>query len=90
MKKLIKSMLTLSLILVSALVCLKVNAFEPIPGEVRVGESVYNQGDVVETNYLEGKLVHNKYTGYSSSGLTGFNAAGSGGGGLNVPNQLYP
>lgn len=90
MKKLIKSMLTLSLILVSALVCLKVNAFEPISGEVRVGESVYNQGDVVETNYLEGKLVHNKYIGYSSSGLTGFNAAGSGGGGLNVPNQLYP
>ena len=90
MKKLIKSVLTLSLILVSALVCLKVNAFEPIPGEVRVGESVYNQGDVVETNYLEGNLVHNKYIGYSSSGLTGFNAAGSGGGGLNVPNQLYP
>lgn len=89
MKRLFKTLLTLSLILVSTLVMFKANAFEPIY-ETRVGESMYRSGDIVETNDLEGKLVHTKYIGYSSSGLSGFNAAGSGGGGLNVPNQAYP
>ena len=89
MKKLVKSILVLSLFLVSTLIMLKVNAFEPV-ASVQVGESMYYQGETVETNHLEGKLLHNKYIGYSSSGLEGFNAGGSGGGGLNVPNYAYP
>lgn len=89
MKRIIKSLLTLSLILSTVLVCFKVKAFEPVE-PVFVGESSYYQGETVETNYLEGRLEHNKYIGYSSSGLEGFNAAGSGGGGLNIPDYNYP
>ena len=89
MKKLFRSMLVLCMMFISTLMFVTVNAFEPVANTV-VGESSYYQGETVETNYLEGKLEHNKYISYSSSGLEGFNAAGSGGGGLNVPGQYYP
>lgn len=89
MKKLFISTLVFCMTLVSSLFFIKVNGFEPVASTV-VGESLYQPGETVETNYLDGKLVHNKYISYSSSGLEGFNAAGSGGGGLNIPDKLYP
>ena len=55
-----------------------------------VGQSYYEEGELVEENYLSAGVIHQKFIGYSSSNLEGFNAAGSGGGGLNVPGQLYP
>ncbi|MBR2891386.1 MAG: phosphodiester glycosidase family protein [Bacilli bacterium] len=58
--------------------------------EARCGESYYKTDKLVSSHTLKAGVTHEKYIAYSSSGLSGFNAAGSGGGGLNVPNQLYP
>ena len=60
MKKLFRSMLVLCMMFISTLMFVTVNAFEPVPNTV-VGESSYYQGETVETNYLEGKLEHNKW-----------------------------
>lgn len=56
----------------------------------QVGLSRYYHESVVEHNDLKAGLYHDKYVAFSSSGLTNFNAAGSGGGGLNIPDHFYP
>ena len=88
MKRLFKTLVFTFICITSLFVCLNVSA-DTIK-TVEVGESSYYQGDLVETNSLEGNLLHNKYIGYSYSKLTGFSAAGSGGGGDNVSGQYYP
>ena len=56
----------------------------------QVGLSRYYHESVVEHNDLKAGLYHDKYVAFSSSGLTNFDAAGSGGGGLNIPDHFYP
>lgn len=88
-------MTTFKKIFLSVLVLLVSFSFTKIKAEETVveascGESYYLQGDLVEENHLTAGIIHQKYVGYSSCKLTGFNAAGSGGGGLNDPEKLYP
>lgn len=87
MKKILISLFTLllSFTLVTPFSILA-NEEEP----TQVGLSRYYEDSLVEHNDLKAGVYHDKYIGYSSSGLTGFNAAGSGGGGLNVADQYYP
>lgn len=57
---------------------------------VIVGEAKYRQEEVLSTLDLGYGIIEKNIKGYASSNLEGFNAAGSGGGGLNVAGQEYP
>lgn len=92
MKRVYRLFLSLFICLSLVMISTKVNAFEPVDKmvEATCGESYYKTDEIVEVNYLKAGVVHEKYISSSSSNLSGFNAAGSGGGGLNVPGKLYP
>ena len=55
-----------------------------------VGESKYQEIEVADEYDLGYGVVEQRIIAESSSNLTGFNAAGSGGGGLNEPGRMYP
>ena len=88
MSKLLKSFL--SLILVLCIFSFSVNIYATDDNTTVVGPATYVEGDLVEENYLKAGVTHQNFTASSSSTLTGFNAAGSGGGGLNESGKLYP
>ena len=88
MSKFFKSFLSLLLIAFLFTVTLNVKANEA--NSTEVGEAKYVEGELVEENYLKAGVLHQNYHSSSSSNLTGFNAAGSGGGGLNEAGKLYP
>lgn len=92
MSKILKNLLSIFLMcgLLFVTINVKAQKDEEEKVEASVGSGYYVQGDLVEENHLKADLLHQKFIAYSSSSLTGFNAAGSGGGGINVPNQLYP
>ncbi len=77
-------------LLVCSFMSLVINVNANAQIEADCGESHYEVSELVESNTLKAGVTHDRYISYSSSGLEGFNAAGSGGGGLNVPDQLYP
>ena len=88
MSKIFKSFL--SFVLVFCLFSLSLNIHATDEDTTVVGPATYVEGDLVEENLLKAGVVHQNYTASSSSTLTGFNAAGSGGGGLNESGKLYP
>ena len=75
---------------VVCLAFLSINFNIKAEGETIVGESKYKEGELVEEYDLGYGVVEKKVTAESSSNLTGFNAAGLGGGGLNEPGKMYP
>ena len=93
MRRVYRLFLSLIICLCLLMATTNVHAFEPVAVEMveaTCGESYYKTEELVESNYLKSGVIHEKYISYSSSNLTGFNAAGSGGGGLNVAGKLYP
>ena len=71
-----------------------VKATDPLPTppihSATVGTAYYESNSLIERNALRSGVVHEKYVSHISNTLTGFSAAGSGGGGENVSGQLYP
>ena len=96
MKKLFKrtTYISLTLVLLLALCSFSiknVSASDYIEDKVTdVGGAKYRVKGIVEENILPEGVVQTKYVAECSSPFSGFSAAGSGGGGSNVPDQYYP
>lgn len=86
--KTIKKLFLTILVLLISFSFVKLNA-EGEKRQATVGASTYYEGELVEENHLAAGIIHQKYASFSQCTLTGFNAAGSGGGGLNDPDKLY-
>ena len=88
MKRIISIVVLGLLFFVSPLIILA-SEDEPISSATS-GTAYYEANSLVERNQLKAGVVHEKYVAHISNTLTGFSAAGSGGGGENVSGQLYP
>lgn len=85
MKKILLSIILISLLIIGKGLVVSANTIS-----ANSGPAHFEVNALVEHNDLCAGVVHEKYTAYVSNTLTGFNAAGSGGGGTNISGQLYP
>ena len=88
MKRIISIVILIMLLFINTMI-VQATEQEPI-SSASSGTAYYEANNLVERNQLKAGVVHEKYVAHVSNTLTGFNAAGSGGGGENVSGQLYP